>query len=169
MTGITKQEAATLWGNGFKLQDKEGNVWRIIEVFENNRMGIYNESKPMDGYACKRHISYSEVGSDYFIISRPLSQLTQEIEHEGKMITPIVELAKISYPSPKEPWKILATSAHSTSGEFWYSHMHKGFRCMAFQEDTFVPNQPALFAYMDSLHFDRFSWKERGLTVDKSK
>lgn len=169
MAGITKQEAHLLAGNEFKLQDKEGNVYDIIccwnDCFflEDSENEVHQEPY------------YSQIGTDYHIICHSLDKLTQPIMHEGKEIVPIVELAKIEgffvnnleYDlSYNEDRNIISVSQRYF--RLSYSKSHNSYGLWADCSCTIVENQPALFAYMDSLHFDRFGWAERGLTVDKS-
>lgn len=84
---INKQQAHTLAGYGYKLQDKEGDVW-VIDRMVSDGLFLKNGNK-------QANIYFEEIGTDYFILSRDLSQLIQPITHEGKEFIPIVELAKV--------------------------------------------------------------------------
>lgn len=81
---ITKIHAATLYSYGYSLVDNEGDVYRIEGVYDNFIciMGVVNDLPHAD-------ISYSEIGSTYKILCRPASQLTKEIEHDGKNFIPV--------------------------------------------------------------------------------
>lgn len=79
---INKHQAALLWANNYRLVDKEGREYSILEPHES-------------GFTAKRgfinyHVFYQNLGVDYFILAKPLSDLTNEITHEGKgQIIPI--------------------------------------------------------------------------------
>lgn len=163
MTGITKLEASILWGNGFKLKDKEGFEYSIINPIGDEKLKLWNSSLRI-----KFDIHISEIGIDYFIICHSLDKLTQPIMHEGKEIVPLFELAKIAYPDLKfsdinQDLKVL----QGQPLDFYFNEKSKSFHSFSTHSPGHVPNQPALFACMDSLHFDRFNWQERGLTTPK--
>lgn len=163
MTGITKLEASILWGNGFKLKDKEGNEWDIVRVSPD-----WIDVSRFEGGVYEQVVFYSQIGIDYFIICHSLDKLTQPIMHEGKEIVPIVELAKMHLPFVE--WRLSETVAVSKSMRHIFSFNNKKTTfCLHYRLNMVnVPNQPALFAYMDSRHFDRFGWQERGLTTPKT-
>lgn len=165
MTGITKLDASILWGNGFKLQDKEGNEWRIAYP-DADLLHLVRD----DGESWwVQKTFYNRIGTDYHIICHSLDKLTQPIMHEGKEIVPIVELANIN--TPEQVWmfkKNLGMECAWSKGidEEWFDFEFGVFKTGCMYSCYTVDNQAALFAYMDSLHFDRFGWSERGLTTE---
>lgn len=164
---ITKIEASILWGNGFKLKDKEGRVYGIHSVYD-TEMYLYAGNIDFDKY-----VKFSKIGTDYFIICHSLDKLTQAIMHEGKEVFPIQQLYSISFPNGVNGCRDKINAKGFLKRNFYHFHFgKKGFavKMKDRNETKFIaPNQPALFAYMDSLHFDRFGWSDRGLTVDKGK
>lgn len=156
MTGITKLEASILWGNGFKLQDNNKEMWNIIACGD---IVLKIES---EGW-CKS-ISFKEVGTDYHIICHSLDKLTQPIMHEGKEITALIEIAKIAFPDKNDWYVEKKQGGYLADG--WLTTFYYENGSFVDGLNKYVPNQPALFAYMDSLHFDRFGWSERGLTTE---
>lgn len=80
---ITKIHASILYGYGYSLVDNEGNVYSIMSIGD---FGAYlRGSNPHKGI----DIKFSEIGSTYRILCRPIEDLTKEIEGIG---IPIVEL-----------------------------------------------------------------------------
>lgn len=79
---ITKQIAATLYGNSYMLQDKEGKICDILKVNE-SAFGIYKPNSKT--IIC----NFSQIGTDYHILARPLSDLTKEITHKGETFVPM--------------------------------------------------------------------------------
>lgn len=171
MTGITKLEASILWGNGFKLKDKEGSIYSILSV-SNSNMTVSCDDR--DKYSSPITISFDAIGKICFIICHSLDKLTQPIMHEGKEIVPIVELAKLSM--PELDWKLKEGKCIACGEGITEPRKHEFY----FEENSFyaywserhgrytkVPNQTYLYFIMDSLHFDRFNWQERGLTEPK--
>jgi len=82
---ITKKIAGDLYGNGFMLQDKEGRIFKIESVHSNH----FLTDNPFNHL-----IAFNQIGTEYHILARPLSDLTKEITHNGLTFVPIVELAK---------------------------------------------------------------------------
>jgi len=72
---ITKQIAATLYGNNYELVDKEGNKYGIDYPKGYGFMSV--------GYLKITYIKWDKIGIDYFILARPLSDLTKNIEGVG--------------------------------------------------------------------------------------
>jgi len=89
MTGINKQQASVLYGNNYKLQDKEGKTWEISDLISNTRMILRMSNKFI-------HINYNEIGVEYLILARNLEQLTQTIMHNGDDFNPSSRLWKRS-------------------------------------------------------------------------
>ena len=79
---ITKKIAGIIYGNGFMLQDKEGEIY-IIESLGNNDCFEAHNSHGL--YA----LPWRKAGTDYHILARPLSDLTKEIIHNGETFVPI--------------------------------------------------------------------------------
>jgi len=70
---ITKQIAATLYGNSYMLQDKEGKVYGIHGVLE-GVIGIYGSKVSDDKY-----IPFDKIGTEYHILARPFEMITNVI------------------------------------------------------------------------------------------
>lgn len=92
---INRQQAGTLYGNGFLLRDKNGNVYKLDGAIQDKLIGLRKEN----GISRRKAIpiKFSEIGTDYKIIARK-PDLTIPITVGGKEIVPIVELAKIASP-----------------------------------------------------------------------
>lgn len=175
MTGITKLEASILWGNGFKLQDKEGKQWDITRVSPD-----WIDISRFEGGLYEQVIFPDQIGTDYFIICHSLDKLTQPIMHEGKEITPIVELGKKVGHNDIEPSEIDGVISYGWNEQsmddvqgFEFNFCEKK-QCLGVWYDTKDDSGPIYtlgganeIAYMNSLHFDRFGWAERGLTTPK--
>jgi len=86
---ISKNTAAILWANNFKLVDKTGFSVSISGVNEYGLKIVAPKYSPA-------LLKYEEISNNWFILRRPLNQLTETITHEGRSIVPIVELAKQS-------------------------------------------------------------------------
>jgi len=120
----------------------------------------------------------------------PLSMLTQEIEHNGKEIIPIIELAKISLGDNYEKNhltvinddKFETLSMHSTPFfekakyiVFRFDELQKSFTVNVCDYEfkpvtTYsVKNQLQMFEKLYEWHFDVHGLIERGLAIDKSK
>ena len=78
---ITKKIAGDLYGNGFMLQDKEGRNWDIFSI-EYDSITLFRQEK-------HDSIFLDQIGTDYHILARPLSQLTERITHKGETFVPI--------------------------------------------------------------------------------
>jgi len=87
MQTITKQQAATLYGNGFKILESETDIKYSIVELRKNKIKLQSS-------AIFKTIYFDKIGVDYHILARPLD-LTKEITHKGETFVPIVELAKI--------------------------------------------------------------------------
>lgn len=79
---INKIQAATLWAYDYNLVDRKGNVFQTLEV---TNTGILLSIDGISMGFCE----YEEIGTEYFILARPLSDLTKEIEHEGRTFVPV--------------------------------------------------------------------------------
>lgn len=96
MNQITREQAFDLAKYRYKLVDKEGHDWMISSVSE-SRTFIEEEPdvilldliKNHEGVILEVTILMHEIGRDYFILCRDLSQLTETIEHEEKSFVPI--------------------------------------------------------------------------------
>lgn len=157
---ITKKIAATLWANDYKLRDEEGKVYTIDCVAND---GITLTRDGIDYYLSA---DAKQIGTDYKILCRPLD-LTKEIKGIG---VPIVELAKIIWPdmlakdvSSKRNEVITnfqsglyKESLYKTlgydNGSFIFNVLDKEFKILG---HFTVPNQEALFSWLDKHHFLR--------------
>lgn len=83
MTQLTKQQAAMLYAYDYKMVDKEGREYRIVSITESG-LSLF-----VDYDSDWKPVLFSRIGTDYFILARPLSSLTTEIEHNGEKFVPI--------------------------------------------------------------------------------
>lgn len=83
---ITKKQAQLLAAYEFRLVDKQGKEFEI--------KSSHKDCYTIDEAIHIKAIQYAVIGVDYFILCRPYSQLTDEIEHGGERFEPI---KKISY------------------------------------------------------------------------
>lgn len=86
MTQLTKQQAAMLYAYDYKLVDKDGREYRIVSITESG-LSLF-----VDYDSDWKPVLFSRIGTDYFILARPLSSLTTEIEHNGEKFVPIYVL-----------------------------------------------------------------------------
>lgn len=91
MTQLTKQQAAMLYAYDYKMVDKEGREYRIVSITESG-LSLF-----VDYDSDWKPVLFSRIGTDYFILARPLSSLTTEIEHNGEKFVPIHKLFDIEY------------------------------------------------------------------------
>jgi hypothetical protein len=82
---ITKIQASILYGYGYRLVDKEGKEYEIESIGYDCLFLGQIEDYPLS-------TEFSRVGTDYFILARPLEQLTQEINISGLIFNPSIEL-----------------------------------------------------------------------------
>jgi hypothetical protein len=87
---ITRTTAALLYGHGYKLVDKEGRQYGVQGAI-GKLLFVYGSMSKFD-----KHIKFDQIGTDFWILSRPISQLTHEIEPG---VVPIRHLCKIIYQS----------------------------------------------------------------------
>ncbi len=111
-------------------------------------------------------------------ILRPLSDLTKEIEVNGKKIIPIVELCKISEKYKNDIYETEIYSSEFSYGiKFFYrKRLIWNFQYYAPQQSFFaikekgatplLYNQKAMFDYMHSLWFDTENLIEKGESID---
>lgn len=116
--------------------------------------------------------------SDLIPEVRPLSQLIEEIEHNGVKIIPILELAKI-YESDQilsfetnakyNVFGIKYDDSADLTTVFAYHGGSKTFGCHTTLGVVFhtVTNQLDLFCKLFEWHFDVFGWIEGGLATEK--
>lgn len=143
---ITKHQAATLWANGYRLVDKEGQIYQIINPAES----AFSVKK--EGVKKLFSIVYFDwIGFDYFILARPLSDLTKEITHEGKKFVPAKILWSIEvqeeenfdlYGTIPDYWKsciVLAKKHPKTLDVFTQERMHEWHFNIGFPEKCIKP------------------------------
>jgi len=94
---ITKQQASVLYGNNYKLQDKNKKLLTIVGVSDNH---IIIEVM-LGSIRGTVYADYESIGDKYFILASNLEQLTQTITHDGEEFIPIVELAKVAQNAPE--------------------------------------------------------------------
>lgn len=135
----------------------------------------------------KKTITDQWTYEDVFPILRPLSDLTQLIEINGKNIIPFLELYKISIDEDVEEYKIVTSSNHpeiytagirvlDSTGEYkilsfsisnGFATQNCGYKDVI--EDRVVEltmNQSQLWEKLLEWHFDVFSLIEKGLAID---
>lgn len=83
---LTRLQAHIAAGYGYKLVDKLGEEYKIQST---------HNSYFLTDDRLIHFISFDKIGTDYFILARDLSQLTEEIEHEGERFVPIECAASI--------------------------------------------------------------------------
>jgi len=86
---IDKVTAALLYAWDFNLIDKQGRIYNIDKLNQNSL--IVDENL---GYVADLEVSFDQIGTDYHILARPMSDLTKEITIDGESFVPLVELAK---------------------------------------------------------------------------
>ncbi len=110
-------------------------------------------------------------------ILRPLSDLTREIEHNGKKFVPIVELCKlyesdqITYIEIKGSNNLIGLRYFDKDGTdcvFAYHIKYGAFAVHTVQDELFhiVYNQLELFQKLFECHIDVFGLIERGKAID---
>lgn len=146
---IDKITAGILYSYNYKLKDSEGKIFGIHLITENT-LGIYGSKVNDDKY-----IKYSEIGTTYKILARPLEMLTKEIE--GKV--PLIELAKVLKPS--WDWELEDARgerrAYSKIASllFYFECDEDGFTLYENRDGhSAVLKQPALFDKLKEYHFN---------------
>lgn len=106
---ITKNQAALLWANNYRLVAYDGKKFEITELHKD---GMWTKSESNHYLFLK----YIRIGIDYFILARPLSDLTKEITHEGEKFVPINRINEINgsfaeyshtYPIESMPYRLV--------------------------------------------------------------
>jgi hypothetical protein len=168
---MNKQTAALLFGHSYQLEDKEGRIWDIynlgvsrsyidgepdemhMDLIRNTQEGIKQEFLTID-----------QIGTDYFIRCRPISDLTKTIQHEGKEITPLQHMAEwkagividdvIGFTSNGSAHGMKYCDDDGDAMVFSYSDETKSFHWRFYKGDNrLVINQSGLFDTLYSLHF----------------
>ena len=105
MQTITKQQAATLYGNSYLLQDKQGIKYILKGLIDDMLVVVLVQPNGFES-PHRSSINIDKIGVDYHVLARPLD-LTKPITHKGETFLPIVELAKIAFPF--EEWDRVVT------------------------------------------------------------
>lgn len=137
------------------MQEKE---LKLISCFLNNW-----EVETVLAFQSGNDYGFSD--AEYKPIVRPLSQLTQEIEHNGEKFVPIIEIIKEKYSYSKlieiTEFKLgLKNSCKfrvQRNGEL----LEKWYIYVVDLKDFRVRNT------LYKLHFDMFEWIEKGLAIEK--
>lgn len=79
---ITKKQAGLLYSYGFNLVDKEGKQY-VIDAVGNDGLTLV-----CDGEDYHVSADAKDFGDFIFVLCRPYSQLTEEIEHGGERFKP---------------------------------------------------------------------------------
>lgn len=87
---IDKITAHTLAAHGFRLVDKEGDIYEILTV--GNVDIMIRDVKYPEGVMSI--VTYDQIGTDFWVLKRDFSMLTKSIMVDGKEIVPIVEIGK---------------------------------------------------------------------------
>lgn len=85
MTQLTKQQAAMLYAYDYKLQHISGKKLNIHGAFETLFICIDEDGR-------EKHVQVHLLGTEYFILARPLSKLAEQIEHNGEKFVPLERL-----------------------------------------------------------------------------
>ena len=106
-------------------------------------------------------------------ILHPLTDLTKEIEHNGKTFVPIVELAKMSWIDEVVDFKYQSLKAETVFiafsdkyNVFGYDSNTQSFFGAADGESCSVVNQFSLFENMIKWHFDIAGLIDKGEAID---
>jgi hypothetical protein len=147
MSKITKQHAHIAAAYEYKLVDKEGKQFNIEGVYS-HFICLWDAEGLEHG-----DIKFEQIGTEYFFLCRPLSDLVKEID--GKV--PIVELANIC--APELNWvvsdKVAASGGFHYKVVFYFDPKH-GFIYGDSESPLHVNNQLALFQKLYEMHFDLF-------------
>lgn len=140
---INRQQAGTLYGNGFLLRDKEGRNWQLT-LSADQHFVAKNELNN------DKVIFYHKIPSDYKIIARK-PDLTLPIIVDGKEIIPIVELAKIAF--PKYKWQHDG-QCFCEKEEAVFSFSKNGhFSAFRFGFEMLIHDQLSLFNWLFAHHY----------------
>lgn len=85
---LSRLQAHIAAGYGYKLVDKEGYEYKIISTLSTFFVAQKEGSFGIFVY-------FDKIGTDYFILARDLSQLTEEIEHDGERFVPYEKLKNL--------------------------------------------------------------------------
>ena len=99
-------------------------------------------------------------------ILHPLSDLTKEIDHNGKKFVPMVELAKISYPERYVSLFAYRDGIIKAEIDFEDYYVHLYFDGKDFVSDSSIQNQFKLFQKLIEWHFDIAGLIEKGEAID---
>lgn len=102
----------------------------------------------------------------------PLSSLIEEIEHKGKKIVPIVELAKLAGYPMDNTCELTAGDngwyeVKSGRVEFLYMTDSYTFHSLVMGDLVATHNQRAMWDFLDEIHLDYRNLIGRGLAKDK--
>jgi len=140
---ITKKIAGDLYGNGFMLQRKDKTIFGIMGI---NDTGMLLSIAGVS----MAYTENNQIGTDYHILARPLSDLTKEITHKGETFVPIVECAKIAFPALSNDWEYYDEISKAISKYGVTFGFDKEFYTV---EATPVPSQMDLFDKLREWNF----------------
>jgi len=137
------------------------------EIIDNDLRVSFTESR--DNYPL----------SNFYPSVRPLSQLTEEITHNGEKIVPIVELMKMTF----DERYLTDFQSHDIRSEynsyivyfklwridFTFGYTPRMFRFVKTKKgvNVAIPSQIQMFQKLFEWHFDIFGWIEKDLAIEK--
>jgi len=114
--------------------------------------------------------------SDSLLICRPLSDLTKEIEHNGEIFIPIIELAKIAFNNLDLNFDNIKFEIDSSDGappcilngkvSFSFDTSDMSFIVINTNRTVCVPNQLQCFQWLIAHHFNLMDESERFIDVN---
>ena len=149
MEKLTIKELAPYLPYGLKVLSERGTVYELDVYY--NMMGSGIEKRDL----------YSVLENGMKPILRPLSQLTEEIEHNGKKFVPIDEIRKMSdvpysksFRFEEDGFKFTTQLMHSEYGNHqWLDY------------DFYSNNQYEMYNKLFEWHFDTANLLGRGLAL----
>jgi len=155
---ITKQTAALLYAYGYKLVDANGHKY-LVECCLENELSI-RKVEPLRAPFLTA-IEFDQIGKDYFILARPMADLTKEITIDGESFVPIVEIAKLAYPG-KTDFEVKTDDGGYLDDGFMTTFFYEDGNFNSSNKSRFA-NQSALFKKLSEWHFSHDlpagSWK----------
>lgn len=143
---IKREIAGQLHGYGYEILEVKTNKICTIKSLAQDRFSLFeDDDRAFDV------VYFDQIGKDYFVLCRPYSDLTKEIEPG---VVPLVEAAKISFPHEKWSLEEFAGGIGAIGGYYKFFFIDEDFRVYDYNNMTRgTQNQSALFNYLMRLHF----------------
>lgn len=162
MEQLTIEQLAPYLPYRLKLKTTTGVIGNMIQL---NESSVYIDSGPMwDSGSLYGWMLKCDVKP----LLRPLSQLTEEIEHNGERFVPMAKLLEIAYPQWMREKAGTLYAAIECKSDGWYEKAYFKYHAVNSIElhKGYLHNEPYWkIEYLLKYHFDVFGLADKGLAI----